>query len=260
LKCKEVWGGVRAADTQVSVPDVDVLVYSQPYGDSVGGGDIYYVSLCNQGELSRFILADVMGHGQKVAGLAEDIRDLMARHIGTASQMRFVQQLNEAMTAAGDEPFATAVVASLHQGSSNLLLCNAGHPRPLWYSTKDETWRLADHTLRPTRKRAGNVPLGIIRETGFHQYALNLSPGDLVVMYTDSLIEATSSTGRALGENGLLKMAEHFDPDQPDQLVRGLLIAVSEWRKQLAPQDDVTILALHYVPDDGSRGRYVGEQ
>ena len=42
-------------------------VFSQPFGGDQQGGDVYYVTLCGGGLITRIVVADVSGHGAWVA-------------------------------------------------------------------------------------------------------------------------------------------------------------------------------------------------
>src|SRR5829696_3345245 len=93
LQCLEVWGGNRFVSTSVQMPGLDAWVYSMPADgqESVGGGDVHYVSSC-------------------VAGTARALRKLMQRHVNHHAQTGFVRALNEQFTAlAQTGRFATAV-------------------------------------------------------------------------------------------------------------------------------------------------------
>src|SRR5262249_29484123 len=98
LQCMEIWGDNRAADTGVSTPGLDLWVYSCPHDQADGGGDVHYVSLCGGGVITRFILADVSGHGASVANMARSLRDLMRRNINRKNQASLVKELNRQFT------------------------------------------------------------------------------------------------------------------------------------------------------------------
>jgi len=132
MQCMEIWGGSHAADTSVATPGLDLWVYSQPYEGADDGGDVHYVSLCGGGKITRFILADVAGHGAKVADVARSLRGLMRQNINRKSQARLATALNEQFAELGQQGcFATAVIASYLTTGDKLTVCNAGHPRPL---------------------------------------------------------------------------------------------------------------------------------
>ena len=51
----------------------------------------------------------------------------------------------------------------------------------------------------------GNLPLGLDDETEYQNFEVQLGRGDLVVFYTDALIEAADSSGKLLGEAGFAR-------------------------------------------------------
>ena len=76
--------------------------------------------------------------------------------------------------------------------TDHLIVCNAGHPRPIWYDASEKSWRFLDHTVKETSDAPNNLPLGLIDPTKYVQFAVKLSPDDLVVAYTDSHFARTS--------------------------------------------------------------------
>lgn len=262
MSCMEIWGGNIAASTAVSTPGIDAFVYSKPYqqaNDLSGGGDIHYVSLCAGGKIARFAVADVSGHGEVVSGLATRLRGMMRRHINTPNQARFATDLNAAFATEADlGRFATAILATYWSPTDHLIVCNAGHPRPLWYRAAEKRWCLMTEDLGLRAGQASettirNLPLGIIDPTDYTQSAYPLSRGDLVLIYTDSLSEAASPDGTLLSEVGLIRLCERLDASRPDLLIPALLDSVRAYRGGPEPDDDVTALLLHHNASETPR-------
>ena len=133
LQYMEIWGGNRAVEQAAATPGLDIWVSSRPHAAAALGGDVYYMSLCGGGSITRFILADVSGHGDAVADVAKALRDLMRRNITWKDQDGLVRALNRQFAElSGMNRFATAVVATYLTAGDSLTVCNAGHPRPLW--------------------------------------------------------------------------------------------------------------------------------
>lgn len=254
LHCMEIWGGSEAADSRVSVPGVDAHVVCRPHRGDAAGGDIHYVSNCMAGTISRFVLADVSGHGASASELALSLRRLMRKHINTPDQARFARALNEEFSGLTDEGrFATAVLATYFAPTDHLIVCNAGHPRALWWRAYDEQWELLDSSStgassEPSASDLGisNLPLGILDPTIYEQFAVWLARGDAVIFYSDALIESADSAGRPLGEGGLLDIARTLDPGDPAGLAERLLDAVELRHGGRLSDDDVTVLVLHH--------------
>src|SRR5687768_8056732 len=80
MQCMEVWGGSDIVEKTVAMPGLDAWVYCKPYRDAVGGGDVYYVSSCATGRITRLLVADVSGHGDAVRETAIALRGMMRRY------------------------------------------------------------------------------------------------------------------------------------------------------------------------------------
>ena len=94
MQCMEVWGGNEAVERSVQTAGLDIWVYNRPYGQAAGGGDVYYLSSCASGRITRILLADVSGHGEVVSQTAVGLRDLMRRNVNFVKQTRFVRAMN----------------------------------------------------------------------------------------------------------------------------------------------------------------------
>lgn len=263
MACMEIWGGNRPIDTGLATAGIDVWVYSRPYAGSAEGGDIQYVSSCAAGFISRMIVADVAGHGEDVGGLATDLRKLMRRHINTPDQSRFARALNEAFTrSARGGRFATAVLGTYLTEHRALIVCNAGHPRPLVYRAATGVWGvLADQATAGSEAMGiANLPLGVIEPTEYSQVAIRLAKDDVVLIYTDALLESRGGlTGEMLGEAGLIGVLRGLEPGPPSTLIRRLVAAVRARAGGAEFADDVTALVVHQT-DRGIPERTMGEK
>jgi len=249
MQCLEVWGGNSAVESGVSVPGIDAWVYSEPYRGEPHGGDVHYVSMCGAGRVARFVLADVAGHGGAVSDLATQLKRLMRRNIGTPDQTRFARALNRALSRLSKNGvFATAAMASYFAPTDQLIVCLAGHPRPLWFSAAEGRWRLLSHDVAGHSRDGHDIPPGIIRSTEYHQFVITLHRNDIVVLYSDALIEAGQNKGSPIEEEGLLNLAATLDPADPATFGRSLIDAVdaASGGSLATRADDLTVLLLHH--------------
>jgi serine phosphatase RsbU (regulator of sigma subunit) len=250
----EIWGGNQAFDSAVSVPGMDAWVYSKPYQGDRFGGDIHYISTCGHGHIARFAVADVAGHGSGVGGLSGRLRSLMRRYINTLDQTKFVRALNrdfEALSEGGT--FATALLTSYYAPTDDLVVCNAGHPPPLWYRSESRSWDFLTHTINDKAEELFNLPLGIIDTTNYYQFGVKLAKGDMVIIYTDALIEAANPTGELIGEQGFLDMVRKMDASRPARFGRSILSAMDQYCDGRPMDDDVTLIVLHHNAADPPR-------
>ena len=127
LQCMEVWGGNRAVENGVVMPGLDAWVFSRPYvgatargstDDTSRGGDLHYVTCCATGRITRIVVADVSGHGEKVVDTAVELRRLLGRFSNYLDQERIVTELDHRFAQLGETNeqhaglFATAVIAT----------------------------------------------------------------------------------------------------------------------------------------------------
>jgi len=246
MQCLEVWGGNQAVDSGVIMAGVDAWLFSQPYQGDDRGGDVHFVSSCATGRLTRMLVADVSGHGNAVADTAAALRRVMRRYMNHIDQRRFVEVLNAefaALARAGH--FATTVAATYYAPTRELAICTAGHPPPLRYSVSSKSWSV----LRDNCDKGGgdphvpsNIPLGIVDLGSYEQQKLRLNVGDLVLLYTDSLIESRDEEGRLLGVEGLVRIAQTIDLVDPGEFIDELMQRIRAPYPSNLSTDDVTAL------------------
>jgi sigma-B regulation protein RsbU (phosphoserine phosphatase) len=220
LQCLEVFGGNQVVQHALAAPGLDVWLDSRPCGGA-RGGDLHYVSTCGTGRVTRFVVADIAGHGPDLNEFARWLRKSVRKHINSLDQTRFARALNKDFAdKVGNREYATVLLATYFAPTHHLIVCNAGHPRPLWYSHLAGRWQFLDQaaanagpSIRTERvryrlSRVANLPLGIIEPTEYRQFAAKLAMGDVVIIYTDAMTEARNPTGEVLGECRLLELAQ----------------------------------------------------
>jgi sigma-B regulation protein RsbU (phosphoserine phosphatase) len=248
LQCMEIWGGFEPVQRTVATPGLDLWVFSQPFGGDEQGGDVYYVTLCGGGLITRIVVADVSGHGSSVAEFSSSLRSLLRKNINQKSQNRLVERLNRQFAEMAEmQRFATALVITYLASTGRLSVCNAGHPRPLYYQAGENKWSMLSPRAG-SRDDDGNLPLGLDESTRYQTFDLMLGPGDLAVFYTDALTEAADPSGKLLGESGLLAVASQLDltTSSPGTIGSALLAAVGCHRGSASAEDDVTMIVLHH--------------
>jgi len=244
MSCMEVWGGSQLTTRRVEMGGLDAWVYSKPFGEAQRGGDVYYASSCATGRITRLLLADVAGHGNTVASTAANLRTLMRRFVNRLDQTEFVRLLNEQFTALSETgTFATAVVSTFFAPTQRMIVCNAGHPRPLLYQAARKEWTFlgAEAAIDDA---PNNIPLGIIGITEYEQFDVELESGDCVLSYTDALIESRDADGEMLGEAGLLRILRLLGNVEPHLLTKTLLREIADRYPDNLTEDDVTVLLV----------------
>ncbi len=129
-----------------------------------------------------------------------------------------------------------------------------GHPRPLRYRAEDRR-RGGCCTAKSAGQRAANLPLGVDDESSYDQFSVSLGRGDLVVFYTDALVEAMDEGGRLLGEKWLGHHRRRgIRPGRTEHPWSALPCrAADRHRGGGDPDDDVTLLVLRHTAEGPKR-------
>jgi PAS domain S-box-containing protein len=222
-----------------SLPDVAGVTFDAVYhaaaGDEKVGGDWYDVVTTKDGHVAISI-GDVAGHDLESAvgmiGIRHVIRTAML--LGRAPH-DVLETVNAAMAGDVAGRFVTAFVATLDPSTGVVCYAAAGHPQPL------------------VRRASGDVellicdapPLGVYDDgERYEERTMRLAAGDLLVLYTDGLIENEHDV--VAGESALaVRVAEEAFAVTPnpaiflrDRLLRG------------KGRDDVAILVVGFkLPD-----------
>ena len=238
LSCMEVWGGNEATFSAFQKAGIDIWLYSRPCGRHAIGGDLYYLSSCASGRITRMLLADVAGHGESVAQLASELRELMRRYINSIRPHKLFEEVNAdfAKMSTGDS-FATSIVNSYFMPTSTLSICNAGHPAPFIRRSGSRHWEPLE-----VEWHRDDVPFGIGESSQYTQLDVHVRTGDLVFCYTDGVSESTDSDGKQLGLSGLQRTLNELPVDQPEQILPIVVERIVESSGDKLHADDVTML------------------
>jgi sigma-B regulation protein RsbU (phosphoserine phosphatase) len=250
LKCAETWASNQETSSAADVPGLRVWVHSTPFGSGEAGGDVHYVSVCPSCIVSRIALADVSGHGRAVVSLGAKLRELMQKYLTALEQTNLMRDLNEAVMAELDGVhYATMVAVGFHGRRGLLVMTNAGHPPAFWYRAHRNEWAW----FEPHRAAEGvgvrGTPLGLLPNVSYDRMIVKPESGDLIVLYSDGVSEATNPAGEELGRDDLMTLARAMDPASAETFGRQLVEAVSQFRGGSVAEDDETIIVLERLPD-----------
>jgi serine phosphatase RsbU (regulator of sigma subunit) len=214
------------------VPGWDVGVLYEPADDQPTGGDLYGAWPLPNGDVA-VLIGDVAGKGIETAALSAMARFFIEARSWDCNDPAAVLEQASTMLASrlpGDR-FVTAFFGFL--GQRRLRYANAGHLAPIVLR--------ADGTL--AEAAVGGLPLGIDEGTGYEEQALELGPDDVLVAFTDGIIEARRG-GRLLGGEGLRRILRDVGSmtREPQALTELLHDEVRAWARGLS--DDAAIVAL----------------
>src|SRR5688572_4314608 len=182
------------------------------------------------------VIADVSGKGVPAAILMAFLRASLraASHIGYAAHISMAKVNYLLWESIERNQFVTAFYGILDATTRTLSYSNAGHNPPLLVNAAG-TARFIE---------GGEQPLGMFRETRYHQYYLEMEPGDVLVLYTDGATEALSPSGEEFGRERLAQAVKDAYERPAREMIATLQMAVLEWTDQAGSNDDVTFFII----------------
>jgi phosphoserine phosphatase RsbU/P len=214
------------------IPEFAIAGAWQPA--QVVGGDYFDVIRLSKDKLA-ICIADVAGKGISAALLMANVQAAVrAFASGYVAPAKVCSQINSVLyTNTAPEKFVTLFYGVLDAGTSTLQYTNAGHPRPLLLHRNGATTRLEN----------GGALLGVFPDWTFEDSVVELEPGDLLLLFTDGITEATDSSGEEFGEDRVIAALDIEHDCSIDQLQSDLLARVRVFcNSQFS--DDATLLLI----------------
>ncbi len=218
-----------------SIPGLDVAAYSRP-AEFLGGD--YFDFIDFGADSHGLVIADVAGHG-----------------VSASLQMASFQALTRAIIPASGSPaeaakrihdlfshnihfttFVTLFIGTFNPVTRTLTYCNAGHNPPLLFRSSPGQGTSVSR-LSPTAPA-----IGLVEEDQFGQRTLDLRPGDLLVLYTDGVIEAADPNNTFFGTDRLVGVVERLRDSSPREVVLGIRQAMEGFIGDRLPSDDITMV------------------
>jgi PAS domain S-box-containing protein len=195
------------------------------------GGDWYDAFLLPSGEIAISI-GDVAGKGLNAAVAMVTARQaIRGAALEGSTPSEVLARVNQRLTYEGGG-MVTALFGILDPITLGFTFASAGHPSPLLGHPNGKVEAL------PSK----GTPLGLFFEPSYEEEKVTLEAGDLVVLYTDGLIEFNRNVSE--GERVLLRAVaaevEAQTPDPSDAIVRRVILG--------APNDDVAVLTISVAP------------
>lgn len=214
----------------------DLAADYQPAADL--GGDFYDAFPVLGG--AAFVLGDVSGKGIPAALLTGVIHGAVRSSAWTESSRQHQQatgQLNRLLSErASAERFASLFWGYIE--GCTLRYINAGHLSPILARAN-----------RPVclRLDEGGPVLGLLPSAHYETGSVELEPGDLLVLYSDGLVEAANAQDEQFGEERLLDLVAQHRHLSADQIRDRIIRAAQLFTGNAELEDDRTLLVLRYT-------------
>src|SRR5215211_836071 len=182
------------------------------------------------------VIADVSGKGVPAALLMAFLRASLraAIHIGYAPHISMAKVNYLLWESIERHQFVTAFYGVLDASNRTLAYTNAGHNPPLLMD--------ADGTARFIER--GGLPLGMFRDTRYYEYYQAIEPGQVLVLYTDGVTEATGEKGEEYGRYRLEEAVRANRDLSARDLITTIQKDVLVWTDGRGATDDMTFFIV----------------
>jgi sigma-B regulation protein RsbU (phosphoserine phosphatase) len=205
------------------------------------GGDWYDFMPLTDDRLA-LVVGDASGKGLAAALMMASVQSsLRTAALFTANDVAALLRIVnlQAYNSSAANRYATLFYGLFDRASRTLRYVNAGHNPPVVLRDDGSVrW------LEPS-----GAPVGMFPDSGYEESALRLNPGDVVIAYTDGVVEATNPEGDEWGAQGLLRAAASWTPRRPEaaqDLVRWIFNSMDDFSRG-CQNDDATVAVLRVV-------------
>src|SRR3990172_1429058 len=166
----------------------------------------------------------------------------MGLRMGMARDFKIVRTV-ERLNSIIHKSTLTSRFVSMFYGELELsgvfIYVNAGHPPPFHLAADGKTHFLEE----------GGAVLGPVSDATYERGFLRMAPGDLLVFYTDGVVEARAGDGNPGEEYGVARLVEAAKREQgrpAREIVEALFADVERFRGDRPPEDDRTVVVVSY--------------
>lgn len=215
--------------------EAQIAAHTRPA--AIVGGDYFDFFRWKNGA-QGVVIADVMGKGLAASMLMSNLQASL-RILGPEYEYphALAYRLNELFRFNLKLlQFISLALINVDMNTRTVQYCNAGHHPPLLWKPGAGAvcW------LNPT-----GPAIGLLPEPSFRSETVSFEAGDVVVLYTDGLVEAQNSRGKEFGEERLVDFIREHHQESAEALLTGLREAVENFAGRRL-HDDVTLVILKF--------------
>lgn len=217
---------------------------------SIVSGDLFNF-YTNGGELDGVSLFDASGHGvaaSLVTMLAENIIQQTYKdfHAAGRSVSETLTSINDRFITAKDgiDNYLTGILLSVEEkddGSCEVVLANAGHPNPLLYVASSGSVE----EILPDISVENYGAIGITGfDVCFSDIKFTMNSGDVLLLFTDGLIEMKDEKGEEFGINRTMDVLTEIHGMNATEMISALMFAFNAHVYSVPRTDDVSVIIL----------------
>jgi len=207
------------------------------------GGDFFEIFAVSASQVGIFI-SDVMGHGVRSALIVATIRGLIEelgqfRDDPAAFLTHMNRDLTRIISHPGQTMFATAFYMVLDLTTGQMKYAGAGHPFPVLISADQQTANILPHDASDV-----DPALGLFSTLDYRQDSIKVAPGDMVIAFTDGLVEAENALSESFDCRGLSDSMRRHASHPVRRMLDGLVADAQDFSGSKRFDDDVCVVGM----------------
>ena len=216
-------------------PGFDLHGISLP-AESVGGDYFDYLNISDR--ILGLAIGDATGHGLPAALLIRDV--YVGLRMGMSREFKITQTIERLNRIIGRSKLTSRFVSLFYgelETNGYLIYVNAGHNPPCLFSRGK--WEHLEQK---------GLILGPIPEATYNRGVSRLLPGDILVLFTDGVVESTNPKGQEFGADRMMQIIQDHADESAETLCRITLDAVHKFCGSEKPDDDITLMICKRLP------------
>ncbi len=208
------------------------------------GGDYYdFIKPDPENDKTFVVIGDVSGKGMSAALLMVQVQSILHNIVSIESSPKTILNAlnNNLKRVLKKGSFLTLSIAEVNSGGE-IILSRAGH-MPLIHYNKSEA--------RCIRVTPGGMGIGLANEYLFsnstEEVSLRPDAGDLLVFFTDGVVEAMDTYYRIFGEENLIRLICENSEKSAEEVRNVIVHAVKNFTYSSPVQDDLTLIVMKAV-------------
>jgi phosphoserine phosphatase RsbU/P len=202
---------------------------------------IVVADVCGKGVSAALMMANLQANLRGQTRVYQDAYESGGRHLAMVANpaRRVVERVNRQVAdSMMDASFITLFYAEFDERTSTLRYTNAGHNPPLLFCNGKKDREVV------RKLYVGGTVLGVFCDTEFEEEEIELRNGDVLVAFTDGVIEARNPRGEEFGEDRLIDVLMENAGLPAAELEKRILRAVEDWTAEAEQEDDLTLLII----------------
>ncbi|MCX6170867.1 MAG: PP2C family protein-serine/threonine phosphatase [Ignavibacteriales bacterium] len=212
-------------------PRLSVAGLSKPA--ELVGGDLYDYFDFDQ-EQFGVCIGDASGHGLPAALLVRDV--VTGLRMGLEKHMKMEYTFKKLNSVIYRSVYSTRFISLFYaeiEKDGNLLYVNAGHPSPLLF-----------HGSEISELRSTGLLFGALPEIELTRGYSNLNTGDILLLYTDGIIERMNNIQEEYGVERLKEIVLTNLDKSPKEIIDAIFYSAEKFGNNKNWEDDATIVVV----------------